>query len=307
VVITEGLIKNRTRLDSIIFDIDGVLIDTSISFSGAVIKAVQNVLSSNNIKISENELFAMLYKIKSAEGFNNDWDCAEALLVFNLQKNLSKKPLSLEKYLSSVTNISEKQMDIKLWVSKQDNRELNRKIFSILDSCCVRRIAMEFYAGQDFCKKFYGFDPQGFASKGTHIWENTIVDIDLLKQIKCVKGIYTGRNKYELDLALKKINFYDWNNDFLFYDNEVDSGYKKPSPFPLAECIDSLNSKGLLYIGDSPDDLRTFINLKKIRQDKNIEFVMIKSAINSFKNHEEFDISIFENINQLLSFLILGR
>ena len=70
-------------LDTILFDMDGVLVDESDSYRLAIKKTVESFL---NQPIS----FQEIQKFKNRGGVNNDWDCSEAILI-SKGKNIKRQ------------------------------------------------------------------------------------------------------------------------------------------------------------------------------------------------------------------------
>ena len=66
-------LKERAEIDSVLFDIDGVIVDVSKSYRLAIQKTAEKFLGR---EVSQKEI----EKIKSIEGFNNDWDATYALV-----------------------------------------------------------------------------------------------------------------------------------------------------------------------------------------------------------------------------------
>ena len=83
-----------SKIDSIIFDCDGVLIDIIKSYDLAIIKTTQHVLE-NFAKITDsiNVDFKIIDGFKSTGGFNDEVDLAyAAILSLVVAKKLQKNP-----------------------------------------------------------------------------------------------------------------------------------------------------------------------------------------------------------------------
>ena len=59
-------------VDAIIFDVDGVLLDTSESYTAAAVEAVSVATGSDRFTTRE------VAQLKAIKGFNNDWHVALA-------------------------------------------------------------------------------------------------------------------------------------------------------------------------------------------------------------------------------------
>jgi len=77
------------QLEAILFDFDGVLRDVSKSYRLAISKTV-GVLSEALKSKKEDATFEEIEKYKS-QGFNNDWDCTEQILIHERRLDVSKE------------------------------------------------------------------------------------------------------------------------------------------------------------------------------------------------------------------------
>lgn len=99
VLFLEALKKAINPIDTVIFDVDGVLIDVSNSYRQAIIRTVQKFSKK---KISDKEI----NDIKAIPGFNNDWDVSYALskgirTPIGKQRE-SKKYLQMKDYFQKI-------------------------------------------------------------------------------------------------------------------------------------------------------------------------------------------------------------
>ena len=97
IILNKKFLDRISQVDTLVFDIDGVLMDVRDSFGKAVCQTVQfyfkEILrfqgSQNLINSEEVKYFKM------AGGFNNDWNLTSAVVLFYLMKaikfNLSRK------------------------------------------------------------------------------------------------------------------------------------------------------------------------------------------------------------------------
>jgi len=73
----DKILFRLNKIDTILFDMDGVLVDVSKSYRVAIKQTAEYFLK--NKKISYNEI----QKYKEKGGLNNDWDCTQAILQDN--------------------------------------------------------------------------------------------------------------------------------------------------------------------------------------------------------------------------------
>lgn len=136
--------------DAYIFDVDGVLIDTSQSFSLAVIYAVEKATASTQFQLHHYN------SLKDISGFNNDWIVA----ITGAGWIIFYPSTSFESFLELV-----------IYRGNGFN-SLKAAIPEITDSLIqnVSRLAMEAYGGITACDQLYGFKPTSIKIDG--MWKN---------------------------------------------------------------------------------------------------------------------------------------
>jgi len=88
IILNKKILDKISQVDTLVFDIDGVLIDVRDSYREGVCRTVQFYFKEilrfqglqNLINPEEVEYFKM------AGGFNNDWDLSSAVVLFYLMK-----------------------------------------------------------------------------------------------------------------------------------------------------------------------------------------------------------------------------
>ena len=239
------------KFDSFIFDIDGVLIDTSQSFTKSVIEAIQVATSSS--QFTENELAIL----KSVGGFNNDWYAAIA-------------GYSWVEFCSDYSFIQfaekSKSMGSGLEGVRRFIPNLNEKIeFDII------RLVQETYGGTTACKKLYGFYPEKTHGKGFWQNERSLIEDRILDGMKQKMGIITGRSWAETELAFEILGWRLPKSLIAYSDNpDLD----KPNPQKLIKIVSELNGCAPIYFGDTMDDLDLVKNYCS-QTGKQMEFCLV--------------------------------
>jgi HAD superfamily phosphatase len=150
----------------IIFDVDGVLIDTRLSYNIAIKKTVELIFSRIDSGLFNNPLVTneMIFRFRQTGNFNNDADTAYAILLCNLCSPYKKKDMknfiigvakketyngiiSVEQYLSS---FSRKRLKYVKTLLNYPN-DVSRSI--------VTRIFDEYFYGPALFSKKYGLKP----------------------------------------------------------------------------------------------------------------------------------------------------
>ncbi|MEJ2627490.1 MAG: hypothetical protein P8078_02875 [bacterium] len=296
IYLTDNLRNNKEGFNTLVFDVDGVLVDTTDSYTRAVLEAVSLYGTELDGYDWKPESFHF-NQFKAIRGFNNDWDVAEAMLLYFLQNEILKNSVSFSTYISHLAQGGDGAANVLSWITSRENREANR-LTSLYEKEKIRRYSMEYYAGSNRCKSFFGFDPLLNNCPGTIENEKLLVDTDLLDRYQGVKGVYTGRNYYEFLHVLEQMGYAGWNKEFCFYDDSQSP--VKPDPQPLCTIADSSQCRGIIFVGDSRDVFETVKNFTQQRPDFLIEFVQI------MRQGSRFDCShsALDDINQLLYFLL---
>ncbi|MGQ9468550.1 MAG: hypothetical protein ACUVTD_01785 [Nitrososphaerales archaeon] len=134
-------INKLAKIDAIMFDCDGVLIDSTKSYLMAVKETVNYILSRLiGLKIEENLLDNLIYLLKKSGKFNNDWAVSYVISLLTLtiipkdiKKELKRaidselfkatnKPL--DKLILIEKNLKDKIRNIDLKISEESSKKL---------------------------------------------------------------------------------------------------------------------------------------------------------------------------------------
>jgi len=287
----------------IVFDIDGVLIDTSRSFRCAVSRTVQYYITEilgyrdTGILIKPEEV--QLFKL--AGGFNDDWILSQSAILFFLYKGLKYKlsdtgsirlaPPGLIEFTDAISSYKDGGLEkTRRYLADLDGNILNKAEES-LDRSLVIRIFQEIYAGSGYVKRLYGIEP--LLGKEEGLWKNERVILDknlLLNDV--FYGIYTGRTASETQLALEILKL-DIPSGAIV---TMGSSIVKPDPKGL-EIIREYYKKNILaFVGDSMDDVLSAINAKAIP----VAIASDKLSRERFSHYTSF---IFSDVNEYLRYL----
>ena len=255
------------KIDAVIFDCDGVLIDITKSYDLAIIKTSKYVLE-NFAKIydSIDVNFKIIDGFKSTGGFNDEVDLTYAAIIsivaakkldvnqinfiFDVIKNIDSSGIvSVERYIEKQIDIS----DIKKQLSYPGAHNEN----------ILYRIFDQFFYGPKLYQKLFGsiseFSEPGLIEQDDVILNNLLME-KLQKKFNSKIAMVTGRGqesvKYSLKTLLEK---FDLKNSVFLEDESRDLA--KPNPRPLLNSIKGMSSILTLYVGDSMED---FIMAKKV-------------------------------------------
>jgi HAD superfamily phosphatase len=245
-------------MNILIFDMDGVLIDVSKSYRKTIQRTIKTYLETClGFERTErdwvtNEEISFL---KSAGGFNSDWDVTSGLLLYLLSIS-GIPPRSIRKQLSSIQEIVN-YLKTNSSVARRKSPRVNRKHFltflgkvrsaggglrgirRILGNSregwvyrtgdldrenLVERIFQEIYLGKQFT--FHYRLPRLFYNKGEGLYlqEKLLIPRRILSSLrkKLKMGIASGRLRFEAELALKRFRLYPYFESVVTLDECVE-------------------------------------------------------------------------------------
>ncbi len=301
------------KVDSLLLDIDGVLIDVTESFREAISLTTFEVLRRNfGIKGEERPLLPEDVKLfKQRRGFNNDWELTQAAIIFFLYyilkgdenfSELSRRKKHLARWLDEVEgNGGGLKGTLKYFErigGKKGKSLLKKAPFEV-----TKRIFQEIYAGKENCKELYGFEPKFCVGRGLIGKEKIIIPQDDLRFFKGKIGLITGRTREEADYAVKKCSLEDL---LLPRAVVVDDGTfpPKPNPDALLFLTELLESKVGVYIGDSFDDWLMVKEFAKIAKKRKVLSAMVVKE-DEFEKYIREGVSILsQSSREIVKFII---
>lgn len=218
--------------DTIICDVDGVLIDVSGSFTAAAIDAVKSATQSDLFTSAE------VRQLKGARGFNNDWHVAVAGAAW-------ARYVPAWPFARFVTAIEESGGGLDGVAALLDVALTS----DFIDT--VTRLAQEAYGGLEACERLYDFEPETIRQAGRFLDEQPLPGaVEIRARVKRL-GIVSGRNKNEMALASDTLGWSLPEGLMALFD---DPELNKPNPKNLLAICALLESNQTLYAGDSRDD-----------------------------------------------------
>jgi phosphoglycolate phosphatase-like HAD superfamily hydrolase len=232
----------------IVFDVDGVLVDTSRSFPEVVSCAVAFFARSTPGLESVPLTFTKEHymRAKMHPMFNDDYDIAWTFLSWAASNTASISIEGMADPEDWGSAIGKNMLDPLIWVPK---------VFgSVVDRDAVRKTCEEMYFGNDLITSPIKTDTDHSRLSG--LWRNEQPCLRAnWRSLGKPVGIYTGRNRQELQLALKILNWEDLPDDHCI---TIDDSIKKPSPEGLFILEKILGVLEIFFFGDSESDRKTF-------------------------------------------------
>lgn len=266
-------------IDTVIFDVDGVLLDVSGSIRQvnclslpAYLRLLPGWSAPDDLVSSEE-----IERFKQAGGFNDDWDLACAVVLLYLFKGARTgvKDAAALHFLSPT--IAEYTAAIAArggWLSAAEEFVFSQvsapeaaEIRAQYDTERILRVFQEMWAG-DLSPRLYGFAPIYTPGPGAVRGDRPLLDKARLPAGKTL-AVLTGRTRAEAQLALEMVGM-----ETLIPLPErgitKDDGFHKPDPGGMRLLLTRLGSRVAVYIGDARDDLRTVLAFRKLPEAEDI-------------------------------------
>jgi HAD superfamily hydrolase (TIGR01548 family) len=236
------------RVDGVVLDIDGVLVDVVDSYRRAIVETVE-YLYGNSIPRSAVQLF------KNAGGFNNDWELTDAVALFVIARERAAE-FDIEGYTDAIAAAGGGVAGAKQVILERcDNAH------SVLDAWepeAIRSVFQQLYLGTDLYRKLETGSPEIECPGFIHDEEILISDstVDYLVSTYQV-GVFTGRPDGEAALALDRVGLEVCERHRITMDSTPPG---KPAPDGLVLLGDRLGVQSIVYVGDTLDDMKTAVN-----------------------------------------------
>lgn len=242
-----------------VFDVDGVLIDTYPSFRRSILEAAEWVLK-HRVGLNGASLGSIREtdKFKACPGFNDDFDVTEALTFFYGLKAQKYRERSIQKLKKLFPSLEE----VLLQCSKAGGgkEKFKQVLVNLLETepkssfypRVARQVFRELYAGDEL-KLIYGKKARRrLTSPKAGLWKKEKVLLKVPLEEGFRYGIITGRNAGETACALSMLGKEKAKIEVVVC---ADEGLRKPDPEALRRVARKLGTKCGIYIGDTRDDL----------------------------------------------------
>ncbi|NLG94809.1 MAG: haloacid dehalogenase [Acetomicrobium flavidum] len=272
--------KSAQNYDALIFDMDGVLIDTTYSYPMVIRIAVQwswRYLLGRDVDCTAFS-YDHFYASKTHPAFNDDYDIAWALLSIAA----SKKTKSLKEAFPTIEHWKEILRSIQgdeviSWVYANFQQSIPREV--------VRQLCEEIYFGRDEYIAMNGKSPIYYSGRGLWRREKPMVG-NHWRDLHLPVCIFTGRPWKECLLGLRLLGWEDMPRERIF---TLDDGMPKPSPEGLIMLSTRVNAINPIIFGDTKSDLEAarrygkgkfiHIGISKLPDELTANFEDVKSAL----------------------------
>lgn len=249
------------EVDTVVLDIDGVLVDVSNSYRRAIVDSVQ-VVYGETIPKARVQLF------KDAGGFNNDWVVTDAVALFVLARSAGLDS-KLETFTTAIEQAGRGLEGTKSVVRDRLDGETAATVLDRWDPDRLRTVFQQLYLGPETYRDLQGEEPDLYGESGSEPGielppegymanEPVLIDHETIKALDedFELGVVTGRPRSEAKLAIDRVGL-PVPPERLFALGDYPG---KPDPAALITVTERAGGTAVAFAGDTRDDIRTATN-----------------------------------------------
>ena len=248
------------QADTVVLDVDGVLVDVSDSYRRAIVESIEHVYGETIDPES-------IQRFKNAGGFNNDWELTYAAALYVLaveaatERDTGAKgnaaPIRIETFTDRIADRGGGLDAARAVVSECFGVDADL----VVDRWNPDRLRSTFqalYLGTELYRELEEGNPPidcpGFIHDEPII--ATAETIETLTSEYNV-GVVTGRPRAEAEIALDRVGL-TIPKQYRFTMDDWDAG--KPDPEALLTIAERYDAESVVFVGDTLDDVRTAVN-----------------------------------------------
>ena len=278
----------------IIFDIDGVLIDTRKSYNKTIKKTVEYLVQYIDPTIDYVRTLVsdrLIFNFRKSGMFNNDIDTSYAFILSILcgPSKISDLHFFIENITNNATINGIVSVENSLQSYSKGRLSEIKKLLNYpgdIESSILTRVFDEYFYGPHLFKKHHNAIPKYYFDKPLIQNDTLLVRHSTMKKISNIfdkrVGIVSGRSKTAAKYSMKSIfNFFDTNGSIYLEDEKREMG--KPNPSALIKCVKSFGVRNAYYVGDSAEDL---FMVQKARRVSNIHVELIGICASNARSNQ---------------------
>ena len=234
------------RVDAVVLDVDGVLVDVANSYRRAIVETVERL---HGERLPD----GAVQSFKNAGGFNDDWELTDAAALFVLAREAGMT-LDVEAFTDRVADAGG-GLDGGRAVVRKELGEDATGVESAWDPGRVREVFQALYLGADLYRDLEGGEPP-FEAPGYVNDEPLLIEPATAEalQSRFAVAVLTGRPAAEAEIALDRTGLdVPPERRITMDDDHAD----KPAPDGLLVLADRLDANVVAFVGDTLDDVRT--------------------------------------------------
>ncbi|UPM43050.1 TIGR01548 family HAD-type hydrolase [Halocatena salina] len=287
------------RIDAVVLDIDGVLVDVADSYRRAIVESVLHVYG-DTIPKSDVQLF------KNAGGFNNDWELTHATALYVLAR---KEGLAYD--LATFTDAIEASggglEGARTVIANAVDPDVRERVYARWDRDRLTTVFQQLYLGSDLYQSLHENEPD-LETEGFIHDEPVFVTPDTVTWLADQPlGIVTGRPAAEAALALDRTGI-DVSDERLFTMDSNTPG--KPAPDALIDLTKQFGNgtNRVAFAGDTLDDIKTVHNAADADPEHDYFAIGVQSGgLSGESGHQAFENAgahmVVETVNELPTIL----
>jgi len=236
--------------DTVVLDIDGVLVDVSDSYRRAIVEAVERVYGETIAQPA-------IQQFKDAGGFTNDWDLTDAVALYVLAGR-EGFPLSVETFTDRIAASGGGLPAARSVVDDELDPAERERMLDAWNRDRLRAIFQQLYLGSDLYRELEGETPELRTDGFIHDEPVLLAESTRAALIdRFAVGVLTGRPAAEAEIALERIGL-DVPPEYRITMDDPEAG--KPDPEPLVALAERLGGESVVFAGDTLDDVRTAVD-----------------------------------------------
>lgn len=237
-------------VDTVVLDIDGVLLDVADSYRQAVVDSVDRVYGTTVDR-------AALQAFKDAGGFNNDWLVTDAVALYVLAGHAGYEA-DIETFTDAIAARGGGLEGAEATLAAELPNATFEAVIDDWNPDELRRVFQGLYLGSELFRELENTEPP-FDTGGYIHDEPVLVDPETLAELtdRYNVGVVTGRPAAEATIALDRVGV-AVDDDHRFTMDNWEEG--KPHPYALTTLADRFESESVVFVGDTLDDIETAVN-----------------------------------------------
>ncbi len=239
--------QSQLAVDTVVLDVDGVLVDVADSYRRAIRETLQAVYGET---VSQQAI----QRFKNAGGFNNDWKLTDAAALYLLAIREGYEA-DLGTYTDAIADRGGGLAAARAVVSDALSPSALAAVETRWDPDRHRSVFQQLYLGADLYRELEDAEPDADTPGYIHD-EPVLIAAETIEDLtdRFAIGVFTGRPAPEAAIALDRVGLSLPESHRITMD---DWESEKPDPSGLTQLADRLNGQSIAFVGDTLDDVRT--------------------------------------------------
>jgi HAD superfamily hydrolase (TIGR01548 family) len=251
-------VTDQIDADTVVFDVDGVLVDVADSYRRAIVESVERVHGDTLAR-------EQVQEFKNAGGFNNDWTVTYAVALYVLadREGLGRSVTTFTDTVAASGGGLEAAEAVAADLLAPDARE---RVYDEWDRDRLRAVFQQLYLGDDLYRELEdGEPPLTESQRGFINDEPVLLEPETLTELEGYElGVVTGRPRAEAAIALDRVGL-DLPDERVY---AMEDGPGKPEPDALVEVAEAADAESVVFVGDTLDDIETATNATEADPDR---------------------------------------